>query len=99
MAALSTPERNRAARLIARKIYRTNTATLSHADILAAVGAVDDAMEGLPASLPNQAQSVALNLNTALPEPFKGTATTAQKSVLLGVWAGVKYGEMPTGGE
>ena len=99
MAALSTAERNRAARIIARRIYRNSTAALTHADIFAAVGAEDDAFERVPTLLPNQLQSVALNLNAVLPEPFKSTATVAQKSVLLAVWAGVKYGELSMGGE
>jgi hypothetical protein len=101
MAALSTSERNRAARIWARRVYAEEgaTAALSHANIAAAVAALDDAFEGLPTALPNQGQSVALNLNAVLPEPFKGTATTAQKSTLLAVWAGVKYGYIPAGGE
>ena len=94
MAALSAAERNRAARLLAKTIYvdALTTASLNHSDILAAIAATDDAMEGLPPALPNQAQSVALNLNTSLSEPFKSTATVSQKSLLLGIWAGVKYG-------
>lgn len=94
MAALSSTDQQRAARLLARTLFHVQTATVHHSDLVAAVAAVDGAMEGLPAALPNPTQSVAVNLNTSLPEPVKSTLTTTQKSILLAVWAGVKYGTL-----
>lgn len=94
MAAISTPEKNRCARVLANRIFveAVATATLTHDDLVAAVGAVDAMMEGLPTALGNQSQSIALNINAGLPDPFKSTATVSQKSALVAVWAGVKYG-------
>lgn len=98
MAALSQAEQNRVARLWARDNYSAITAGLTHADVLAAVSALDAAMEAAPTALPNQGQSVALNFNAVLPDPFKTTATTPQKSSLIAYWVGVKYGAIPSGG-
>lgn len=96
MALMSASDRARAARILTVEIYvRPNSIAIMNYDaLLAAIGAIDDAMEGTPASMPNQGQSVALNLNAMLSEPFKSTASPAQKSTALGIWAQVKYGLM-----
>lgn len=100
MAAMSTADRNKAARIFARRVFDAdNVADLTHADILAAVGAIDDAFEDVPTALPNQAQSVANNLNLSLPDPFKATADVDEKAALLAIWAGVKYGYITSGGD
>lgn len=99
MAVMSDADRNKAARILGRKLYNGTVANCNHADLLAAVMVIDDAMEAVPTGLPNQAQSIALNLNAILPDPFKATATQPQKATLLAVWAGVKYGLITTGGD
>lgn len=100
MAALSDTDRAKAARIVGRKWNEAdNSATLTHADYLAAVGAVDDAFEGTAAQLPGTAgQLIAVRINAALPAPFSGASLTL-KSLLLAVWAGVKYGLVTTGGD
>lgn len=96
MALMSAADKAKAARWLGNKLYVEGgaTANLHHDDLVAAIDAIDGAMDGLPPALPNQAQSITLNLNTALPEPFKGTATTPQKSWAVIAWAGVKYGSI-----
>jgi hypothetical protein len=91
---MSTDERARAARMLGRKIFEEAlaTATLDLTALIAAVAAVDNAQADTPAAMPNQGSSVALNLNALLPEPFKTVASTPQKSALLAITAGVKYG-------
>ena len=99
MAAMTEQEIRKAARHLAKRIFvePNATATFTVSDMIAAVTAVDGAFEGTPAQLPNQAQSVANNLNIVLPQPFKADATVEQKSTLLAVWAGVKYGYLTNG--
>ena len=94
MAAMSDADKNRAARILGKRIFvdANANATMTHTELVAAVSAIDGAMEGTPAQLPNQTQNITNNLNIALPEPFKTTAQVDQKSALLAVWAGVKYG-------
>lgn len=99
MAVMSDADRAKSARVFARRVYSNDACNLSHADILAAVVALDAAFEDVPTNLPNQAQSVANNLNILLPDPFKATANVTQKATLLAVWAGVKYGFITSGGD
>jgi hypothetical protein len=61
-----------------------DTATLSHADIKAAVDAFDNALDGNQNTLGfSNTASLLANLNNILPLPFRTTATAAQKAVLL----------------
>src|SRR5262245_54446530 len=94
MAAMTDDELNLAARHYAVQAYRDTVADLNHADIRAAVAAIDGALEGPPTALPNQAASLAVNFNQVLPSPFKGTSTLAQKSILMASTVGVKYGQI-----
>lgn len=97
MAAMSAADIAKAARIYARQVNGI-AISVNHDDIVAAVTALDNAFEGLPTALPNQAQSVALNMNAVLPDPYKSAASTPQKSALLAIWAGVKYGWITSGG-
>lgn len=61
-----------------------NTATLSHADVKAAVDAFDTAVDATQSALGFSSTATLLtNLNNILPLPFRTTATAAQKAVLL----------------
>lgn len=100
MAVMSDSDRAKAARALARRIYAGGSANCHHTDLLAAVGAIDDAFEGTAANLPGTAgQTIAVRLNQALPNPFGSNATLEQKAALLAVWAGVKYGIITNGGD
>lgn len=72
MAVLSDADRAATMREWVRDAYRDATANMSTEDIRAAINAVDDWTES------NQA-----SFNTALPEPFKSTATAKQKAQML----------------
>lgn len=74
MALLSDSERHECARAWVRKVFVElgNTATMSHADIKAAMDAAD-----------TWADTNAGAFNTALPVPFRTTATLEQKTLLL----------------
>lgn len=100
MAAMSDVDRHKAARIIGRQWTAAgNVATVTHADLFAAVGAIDDAMEGTAANLPGTGgQSIAVRLNASLPSPVSGTAV-AFRSLLVAVWVGVKYGFVTSGGD
>jgi hypothetical protein len=100
MAVMSDADRNKAARIIARKwVEDGNTANFHHGDYVAAVGALDDAFENTAANLPGTAgQTIAVRLNAALPSPFSG-ATQSHKSLLAGVTLGIKYGFVTSGGD
>lgn len=99
MAVMSDADRNKAARIVARQWAQDNTATVTHADYLAAVAAMDDALEG-PASALNgtSGQALAVRLNAALPDPFSGVSQPL-KSLLFAVTIGVKYGYLSAGGD
>lgn len=99
MAAMNDANKAKIARIFARRIYNVATSNLAHDNIVAAATALDNALEGLPAALPNAMQSVVVNLNLVLPDPFKTTATIPQKSAFLAILMGVKYGYITTGGE
>lgn len=99
MAAMSDVDRAKAARIICRRWGLSNIATVTQADVLAAVAAVDNTFEGTVASLPGTAgQSVIVRVNASLPAPFSGVSVE-MKSLLLAVWAGVKYGLIDSGGD
>lgn len=74
MAVLPDADRQEVARTWVRKIFveLAGTANMSHADIKAAVDATDQ-----------WADDNATAFNAALPLPFRSTATTAQKTLLL----------------
>jgi hypothetical protein len=74
MAILSDSDRQLVARDWVRKIFveLANTANMSHTNIKAAVDAADQ-----------WADDNATAFNNALPVPFRTTATTAQKTLLL----------------
>lgn len=70
-----TPEEKRiVAKNWVRKIYRElgNTANMTSVDIISAIGPIDQWISD------NQA-----SFNTVLPEPFKTTATEAEKTLLF----------------
>lgn len=84
--ALTTQDREDASRRFALRefVEARLTATLSHADIRAAIIAVDDFFDATVAALAlNPVQTVLGNLNARLPDPFKSTATVAQKATLV----------------
>lgn len=85
--ALSAAERRLAARELAGRFYSGGTtANMNWDDFTAAIGAIDDTMDKLPANL-TAGQTVKVNLVNSLPEPFKSNSTTAQKAMALMVWA------------
>jgi len=96
MAAMSNADKAKAARFLGARIYveAGATANMNGSDLFAAIGAIDGVMESLPPALGNQAQTVAQNINSALPEPFKSTATTQQKSFAVIMWCRVKHGDL-----
>jgi hypothetical protein len=99
---MSDADRNRAARIVARHIYGPGgaTAVCHHGDLLAAVIALDGALEGTAGSLPGTAgQSLAARLNQTLPEPAISNLSTSEKALLFGIMAGVKYGWITSGGD
>jgi hypothetical protein len=76
MAVITDAQRQKCARRTIREIYEFafQTANLTYADIKAAADASDD-----------WADTNASAYNTALPVPFRTTATLQQKTVLLAV--------------
>lgn len=73
------------ARELARRLYQSATANLNHDDLVAAVSAIDAAMDVLPPAL-GQALTVKQNLIASLPEPFKSGSTAQQKALVLMLW-------------
>lgn len=93
MAAMTTQEKETAARWVARHLFSDGTiASVNLTDLIAAVGAIDGAFEALPTALPNQLATVAANFNQSLPEPVKSALSTPKKGVLFVVTTVVKYG-------
>ena len=90
---MSEDDRDRAARILGRRIYKGITANLGTDDLRAAVVAVDDGLETIVSTF-QQTDTVEVALNKLLPDPFKITATQAQKGEALGITAGVKYGSI-----
>lgn len=84
--ALTVQDRDDAARRFALRefVEARSIAALSHADIQAAAVAVDDFFDATVVSLTlTPTQTILQNLNARLPEPFKSTATVAQKATLV----------------
>ena len=73
------------ARELARRLYATATANLNHDNLVAAVSAIDNAMDALPPAL-GQSLTVKQNLIAARPEPFKSNSTAQQKALVLMLW-------------
>jgi len=67
-------------------MYSLAIADLNHDDLVAAVAAIDDAMDLLPAAL-DPVKTVKQNLIAAIPQPFKGASTAQQKATVLMLWA------------
>ena len=86
--AMSDADRRTAARHLARQMFvvAEKTANMNLDDLFAAIGAIDDFFVGLASDLTG-AQTVEVNLNNALPQPFKGTATIGEKALALTSWA------------
>lgn len=83
----TTAQRREAAIELAKRMFSPSIlATLNWNDLSAAIGAIDDTMDKLPALL-NSTLTVKQNLVAALPEPFKSTSTATQKAIALMVWA------------
>lgn len=87
MAALSQSERDRIARWFQRD-PDLGSAAFTKPQLAAAVAAADD-----------WADSVASAYNAALPAAFRGTATAAQKALLLAYVITRRYGRSPRDGE
>lgn len=81
---LSDSDRQSVTRTLIQKMFveAGATATLSTADIKAAIDSIDDTFNAAASTL-TQGQTVVQNINARLPEPFKGTATTAQKALAV----------------
>jgi hypothetical protein len=96
MPAITAAQKAKAARKLARRFFvdqrKTATVTLDH--IEDAIQAIDDAFEGLPGDLPNQAKSLTANLNLSLPEPFKTKADAEVQNALVAFYFGFKFGAM-----
>ena len=84
--AQTTQQRTDAARELALRFYATATANLNHDDLVAAVVAIDNAMDSLPPVL-GQTLTIKQNLAAALPEPFNSNSTAQQKALVLVVWS------------
>lgn len=84
---LNASERKAAARNLALDIFGPEiTANVHWDDLTAAIAAIDDSMDALPAAL-NSGLTVKQNLIDRLPEPFKSTSTVDQKAAALTIWA------------
>ena len=66
---------------------RRNVGTITKPDLIAAIDATDDWIDGAQASF-----------NTALPEPFKSATTIDQKTLLFCYVALKRAGLLPDGG-
>lgn len=85
-----TPEQvTAAATRLARDIFGTRGATgHTHSDDLeATIQAIDDTMNQAVNTLGSQTQSMRVNLNQALPEPFKSRSTLIEKGLAIAEWA------------
>lgn len=93
MAAMSSEDAWAAARLAARKMFvePNATCTVGLDELQAGILAMDGVIESLPTLL-NPVQSVAVNMNNALPANVKNNLTTNQKGLLTAAWAVVKGG-------
>jgi len=90
--AQTTDQRERGAREIVRQMFPTEvTANLNFHDFVAAITAIDLAMDAMPAQA-NPALTIKQNLVGILPEPFKSHSTVQQKALVLSVWAMVETG-------
>lgn len=89
---MSEAQRTATARQLAKDIFVSinATATLTVADLKAAVDAIDDALETVMSTM-DTTKTIEAALKAALPEPFNGTSTTAQKGAILAVVALKKY--------
>jgi hypothetical protein len=93
---MNAADRRLAARELGLKMFPPGggiTATLNLDDLVAAVGAIDDEMDKLPATL-NAGLTVKQNLVGALPEPFESESTAVQKALALGLWAMKEAGQI-----
>ncbi len=81
-------QRREAGRELARGIFhKTNkSADQNLDDLLEAIGAIDDMMDALPATL-NQTKTVRQNFFEVLPQPFKGNTNAKEKTMAIGAWA------------
>jgi hypothetical protein len=98
MAAMSTADREAAARALALALFSDDIADFNHTDLTAAVGSLDDALEAsindyLTTDNPAVGtDSLAVAINKQLPEPFKSQATNLQKSLAFSYTVLQKYG-------
>lgn len=89
---MSEADRTATARQLAKDIFVSinDTATLSTADLKAAVDAIDDTFDAVMSTL-DTTKTIEGALKAALPEPFKSTSTVAQKGAILAAVAIKKY--------
>ena len=85
MAILSDADREAAMRRFVARLFvePNNTAILTSTDVKAAVVAIDNWIDGA---------AVQTTINAQFPEPFKSTATGAQKAAVLAVVAAHRAG-------
>jgi len=91
--AMSETDRTAAMRRIVTEMFvkAEATAVFNTADLKAAVDSIDDALDSL-VSTHLGTDTVVVALNKTLPQPFKGAASNAQKSLLFAYTVMKRFG-------
>lgn len=91
--AMTDADRQQSARALAKALWKDGalTANMHLGDLKNAVVAVDQGLDSLVGSH-LATDTIEVALNKLLPEPFKSTATVAQKGLLLAYVAMKRYG-------